>query len=74
MSNLYLKWQRNCFKPYTFHYYDVQHRRFLWSNGSSLNQTETVQPEVTVMDFGIDGCYSQRAAEIRYNVLKLRRE
>jgi hypothetical protein len=36
-----------------------------------MNQTETVQPEVTVMDFGIDGCYSQRAAEIKHKVLKL---
>ena len=72
MSNLYLKWQRNRFKPHMFHYYDVQHRRFL--NGSSLNQREIVQPEVTVMDFGIGGCYSQRAAEIRHKVLILRGE
>ena len=57
-----------------FHYYDVQHRQFLWINGSSLNQTETVEPEVTVMDSGIDGCYSQRAAEIRNKVWKLRGE
>ena len=64
----------NRFKPHMFHYYDVQHRRFLWINGSSLNQTETVQPEVTVMDFGIDGCYSQRAAEIIHKVWKLRVE
>jgi hypothetical protein len=60
MSNLYFKWQRNRFKTHMFHYYDVQHLRFLWINGSSLNQTETVQPEATVMDFGISGCYSQR--------------
>jgi hypothetical protein len=46
----------------------------LWINGSSLNQTETVEPEVTVMDFGIDGCYSQRTAEIRNKVWKLRVE
>jgi hypothetical protein len=72
MSNLYLKWQRNRFKPYMFHYYDVQHRRFLWINGLSLNQTETVHSEVTVMDFGIDSCYSQRADEIGHKVLKLR--
>ena len=64
----------NRFNPHMFHYYDVQHRRFLWINGSSLNQTETVQPEVTVMDFGIDGCYSQRAAEIIHKVWKLRVE
>ena len=51
-----------------FHYYDVQHRQFLWINSSSLNQTETVLPEVTVMDFGIDGCYSQRATEIRQSM------
>jgi len=72
MSNLYLKWQRNRFKPHMFHYYDVQHRPFLWINGSSLNQREAVEPEVRVMDFGIDGCYSQRAAEVINKVWKLR--
>jgi hypothetical protein len=41
MTKLYLKWQRNRFKPHMFHYYEVQHRRFLWINGSSMNQTET---------------------------------
>ena len=73
-SNLYLKWQRNRFKPHMFHHYDIQHRRVLWINGSSLNQRETVQPEVTVMDFAIGGCYSQCPAEIRQKVLKLRGE
>jgi hypothetical protein len=68
MSNLYLKWQRNRFKPHVFRYYDVQHRRFLWINDSSLNQREIVQPEVTVMYFGIGGCYSQRAAELRQSI------
>ena len=72
MSNLYLKWQRNRFKTHMFHYYDVQHRKVLWINGLSMNQTETVEPEVTVLDFGIYGCYSQRAAEIRNKVWKLR--
>ena len=74
MSNLYLKWQRNIFKPHMFHFYDIQHQQFLWINGSYLNQTETVEPEVIVMDFGIDGCYSQRASEIRNKVWKLRVE
>jgi len=57
-----------------FHYYDVHLRRFLWINGSSLNQREIVQPVVMGMDFGIDGCYSQRATEIRHRVLILRGE
>ena len=74
LSNLYLKWQRKRFKPHMFHYYDVNLRRYLWINGSSLNQREIVQPAVTVMDFGIDGCYSQRAAQIRHKVLILRGE
>jgi len=42
MSNLYLKWQRNRFKPHMFHYYVVHIRRFQWINGSSLNQREIV--------------------------------
>jgi len=71
ISNLYLKWQRNRFNPHIFHYYNVQQRQFLWINGSTLNQMETVEPEVMVMDFGIDCCYSQRAAEIRNKVWKL---
>ena len=64
----------NRIKPHMFHYYDVQHRQFPWINGSSLNQTDTVEPEVTVICFGIDGCYCQRAAEIRNKVSKLRGE
>jgi len=47
-----------------FHYYSVQHRQFLWINGSTLNQMETVEPEVTFMDFGFDG-YVQCVAVIR---------
>ena len=65
MSNVYLKWQRNRFKPHMFYYYIVLHRHFLWINVSTLNQMETVEPEMTVKDFGIDGCYAQCAAVIR---------
>ena len=67
MSNLYLKWQRNRFKPHMFHYYNVHQRQFLWINGSNLNQMETVEPEVTVMDFGFVG-YVQRIDMIRKQI------
>jgi hypothetical protein len=41
-------------------YYNVRLRKFIWINGTALNQLEEVKPEVTVMDYGIDctGCSS----------------
>jgi hypothetical protein len=41
-------------------YYNVRLHKFIWINGTALNQLEEVKPEVTVMDFGIDctGCSS----------------
>jgi hypothetical protein len=41
-------------------YYNVRLHKFIWINGTSLNQLEEVKLEVTVMDFGIEctGCSS----------------
>jgi hypothetical protein len=41
-------------------YYNVRLHKFIWINGTALNQLEEVKPAVTVMDFGIDctGCSS----------------
>jgi hypothetical protein len=41
-------------------YYNVRLHKFIWINGTALNQLEEVKPEVTLMDFGIDctGCSS----------------
>ena len=71
MRNYYIEWQRSRCTPHLSQYYDIQLRRFLWINGS-LNQREVVQPEVTVMDFGFEGCFSERASEIRNKFLLLR--
>ena len=40
--------------------YYVRLHKFIWINGTELNQLQKVKPEVTVMDFGIDctGCSS----------------
>jgi hypothetical protein len=72
MRNYYIDWQGRGCTPHLSQYYDIQLRRFLWINGSSLNQREVVQPEVTVMDFGFEGCFPQRASEIRNKLLLLR--
>jgi hypothetical protein len=41
-------------------FYNVRLHKFIWINGTALNQLEEVKPEVTLMDFGIDctGCSS----------------
>jgi hypothetical protein len=41
-------------------YYKVRLHKFIWINGTALNQLEEVKPEIAVMDFGIDctGCSS----------------
>jgi hypothetical protein len=35
-------------------YSNVRLHKFIWINGTVLNQMEEVNPEITVMDFGID--------------------
>jgi hypothetical protein len=35
-------------------YFNMHLRKFIYINGSNLNQIEPVLPEVLVMDFGID--------------------
>jgi hypothetical protein len=35
-------------------YYNVGLHKFIWINGTTLNQLEEVKPKVAVMGFGID--------------------
>ena len=72
MRNYYIEWQRRRCTPHLSQYYDIHLRTYLWINGSSLNQREVVQPEVTVMDFGIDTCFPKQASEIRNKLMLLR--
>ena len=72
MRNFYLHWQRHRFEKHLAHYYDIRLQRYLWINGSNLNQREDVHPVVTVIDFGIEGCHTQHAAEIRNKIWLLR--
>ena len=44
MRNFYLQWQIHRFGKHLAHYYDIQLRRYLWINGSSLNQREICNP------------------------------
>ena len=53
-----------------FEYYSVLHRQFLWINVLALNHLEIVEPEVTVMDKGIDA--TQCAATIRNKLEQVR--
>jgi hypothetical protein len=41
-------------------YYNAMLYKFIWFNGSVLNQLEEFKPEVRVMEFGMDckGCSS----------------
>ena len=72
MRKYCIEWQRRICTPHLSQYYDVQLRRYLWINGSSLNQREVVQPEVTVMDFGFERCFPERGSEIRNKLMLLR--
>jgi hypothetical protein len=53
-----------------FEYYSVLHRQFLWINCLALNRLQTVEPEVTVMDYGIDAI--KYAAMIRNKLEHIR--
>jgi hypothetical protein len=44
---------RCMYKIHVSEYYNVKLHKFIWINGTALNQLEEVKPEVTVMDF----CY-----------------
>jgi hypothetical protein len=55
ICGLYSHWQRCRYKIHMSEYYNVRLHKFIWINGTALNQLEEVKPEVTVMDFGI-GC------------------
>jgi hypothetical protein len=48
-------------------YYNMLHQIFVWINGRALRQLETLQPEVTVMDFGISNtqCEPQIRAKLK---------
>jgi hypothetical protein len=72
MRNYCIEWQRKRCTPHLSQYYDIRLLRFVWINGFSLNQREVVRPEVTVMDFGFEGCFPQRHSEIRNKLLLLR--
>jgi hypothetical protein len=65
MRNFYLHWQKQRFEKHLAHYYDIRLQRYLCINGSNLNQREVVHPIVTVIDYGIEGCHTHHAAEIR---------
>ena len=72
MRSYYIEWQRRRCTLHFSQYYDIQLGRFLWINGSSLNQREVVQPEAAVIDFGFEECFPQRASEIRNKLLLLK--
>jgi hypothetical protein len=45
----YSIWQKSKYKPHTFDCYSVHLKKFLYNNGSCLNQIEPVLPEVRMM-------------------------
>jgi hypothetical protein len=59
ICDLHSHWQRCRYKIHMSEYY-VRLHKFIWINGTALNQLEEAKPEVTVMDFGINctGCSS----------------
>jgi len=60
ICDLYSHLQRCRYKIHMSEYYNVRLHKFIWINGTALNQLEEVKPEVTVMDFDIvcRGCSS----------------
>ena len=47
-------WHTHRFKPHMAEYWNMRLGKFIYINGSLLNQSEPMLPEVTTIDFGID--------------------
>jgi len=60
ICDLYSQWQGCRYKIHMSECYNVRLHKFIWINGTALNQLEEVKTEVTVIDFGMDctGCSS----------------
>jgi hypothetical protein len=67
IDHFYWLWQSSHYKRHMASYYNMLHQTFFWINGRALHQLETVQPEVTVLEFGIDNthCESQIRAKLK---------
>jgi hypothetical protein len=67
INHFYELWQSSYYKTQMASYHNMLHQTFIWINGRVLHQLETVQPEVTVMDFGINNtqCESQIRTKLK---------
>jgi hypothetical protein len=54
-KNCYIEWNYSRCNRHITEYYSMLFKKFYYLNGSQLNQQELVLPEVTTMQFGIDG-------------------
>jgi len=50
----YCIWQSSRYKPHMAQYYIMLLKKFIYINVSRLNQLESVLPEITVRDFGMN--------------------
>jgi hypothetical protein len=66
MTHFYHMWQSSYYKARMASYYNMLHQNFFWINGRTLHQLEIVQPEVTVLEFGIENtqCEPQIRAKL----------
>jgi hypothetical protein len=51
----YNAWNRDPHKRHMSDYYIMRSKRLLWLNGIAMDQEEVWEPEVTVMQIGVEG-------------------
>jgi len=70
MQEFYYLWNKYPTQKHKAQYYSINLKRWIWINGTYLNQTETVQPEITVMDFRFEA--TGRAQFIKTHIEHIR--
>jgi len=70
MQEFYYLWNKYPTRKHKAQYYSITLKRWIWINEAYLNQSETVQPEITVMDFGFEA--TGRAQFIKTHIEHIR--
>ena len=66
----YRDWRESKYKRHMHEYYSIIFKKILYINGSLWNQHETVLPEVTWMEFGIDSTIHPRMIRHKIEAIK----
>jgi hypothetical protein len=70
INHYYQLWQSSYYKTHMASYYNMLHQTFLWINERALHQLETVKPEVTVLEFGIDNTQSESQIRAMLKIIR----